>query len=98
MEIKLQVKNGKGTVTVNGKEINLPVIDRKGKKCEYQKFEVKTSKAILPVWAKPKTNVTVNLKEIGTSAHAHKTEKIETKNLIVGRGYFAKQGQKITIR
>jgi len=51
----------------------------------------------MPVWAKPKFNGKVNLVEIGTSANAHKFAKVETKNLIVGQSYIAKQGKKIHV-
>jgi hypothetical protein len=98
MEAKLTVKNGKAQITLgNGKAINIPAISREGIKAKFQKFAVKNGKAIVSVYAQPKANISVNLKEIGTSNNAHKFAGIESAKLIVGKAYIAKQGKAIKV-
>jgi hypothetical protein len=98
MDAKLSVKNGKAQITLgNGKVVRLSAISRDGKKTKFDKFAVCDSKAIATVYATPGKNYEVALSEIGTSANAHKFANFESKGLIIGKTYLAKQGKTIKV-
>lgn len=98
MDAKLTVKNGKAQITLgNGKDIRLSAISREGKNTRFDKYAVKDGRAICNVYATPGKNYEVILREIGTSAHAHKFANVESKGLIVSKTYLAKQGKTIKV-
>jgi len=98
MDAKLTVRHGKAQITLgNGKTIKLSAISREGKNTKFDKFAVKDGKAICTVYVAPGKNCEAILREVGTSANAHKFAPIESKGLIVNSAYLAKQGKKIKV-
>ena len=93
MEYTLNVnKNNTATLKTANAEIALNPEYRLNKETKFNKYSVRTSKAILTVYALPNKAQTAKLSVIGQSRNANKLESVQTDKLIVKTGYIAIKG------
>jgi hypothetical protein len=85
-------KNNTAIIEVNNHTINLNPEYRLDKNTKFNKYIVRTGKAILTAYAIPNKAQSVTLKASGESRNANKFEGMASKSLIVKDSYIAKRG------
>ena len=85
-------KNNTAALETGSHTIELSPEYRLDKNTKFNKYIVRTGKAILTAYAIPNKAQSVKLAIIGQSRNANKLESVQSKNLIVKTGYIAIKG------
>lgn len=90
-------KNNTASLNTGIREIELSPEYRPNKETKFNKYSVRSNKAILTVYAIPNKTQSINLDIVGKSRNAHILESVKSNALVVKSGYIAIKGHSMKL-